>query len=408
MPEVTRQFGNLTIHFLGDSAQQLASTFDSAYGRSGRFQSEIGDAVRTFRDFYVGRSLDDLSRSPGYEGLDWSGVREGATGFGQLGGPDSYFSVVTGADHELLHEGHRFPGTTELSVVHELLHPMQEMRDLAAGIGYNEGSETSVQMREQTIAEELGYQIGRTFPDVVGTGARYQVVPPQRDTDTHPNNGSGFAPPQPNAPDRDRLFGLLQLNPADASTAIPAALSQLQMVPQQVLAPTPQVHDLLLDGTTQLLPFFLAQALKPDSTWALPATSPADGIAPGSLSSPSGQFGGAAMPGAPFGALGTSSGARSAGRTQTQVTPQQVSAPTPSMEDLIPEALKPLVPHLFPDGFNPDWSPASPPAGADASAVPSQTTSRQASAPDPAVVDLLPPELRILVPFFFPQGFGNG
>jgi hypothetical protein len=192
--------------------------------------------------------------------------------------------------------------------------------------------------------------------------------------------------------------------------ALSAGRPQSPMALQQVSAPTPPIEDLLLDGTRELLPASFRPWLYRDSTSA----SPVDGVAPCLLSSPTGPFGGGPMPDGPF-APPPFSGALAAGRPQTQVIPQRVSAPTPSMEDLIPEALKPLVPHLFPHGFNPDWTPASPPASAGvndggAVAFPSQAqaTPRQTSAPDPAAIDLLPPELRILVPLFFPQGFGNG
>jgi hypothetical protein len=257
MPETTRQFGNLTIHFLGDNAQQLASTFDSAYDRSPSFQGEIASAARQFRDFNVGSSLDDLARAPGYEGLDWSGVPADASAFGQLGGPDSYFSVVTGADHDLVQDGRRFAGTTELSIVHELLHPMQTMRDLAQGRYDNPNRETQVQMREQGIAKELGYKPGETFPDVVGTGTGYQVVAPQRDPDTQPNNRNEFGPLQPNAAEHDGPFGWLQPNAADETGAFPASPPQTEMRPQQVPAQSASPIDVPVPPALQpLVPFF--------------------------------------------------------------------------------------------------------------------------------------------------------
>jgi len=360
---------------MGDNPRRLAATFDGAYGRSPRFQAEMADAASKFRNFDVGSSLDDVASAPDYGNIDWSRVPTGAQAFGNAGGPDSYLSIVSGAAHNLIQDGKSFTGTPELELVHELLHPMQMMRDLAEARG-NSNSEGQVQMREQRIAEELGYRTGETFPDVLGTGIPYQVVSPESDPLIHPMR---YGAPTGAAP----MFPGLQMAPGQGPLA-------------------PPIDDPLLEATRQLLPFFL-QGLNPDGTSA----SPADGAVPCFLSSPTRRFGGGPMPDGSF-APPPFSGALPAGRPQTQVTPQRVSTPTPSMEDLIPEALKPLVPRLFPYGFNPDWSPASPPAGADASAVPSQATSRQASAPDPAVVDLLPPELRILVPFFFPQGFDNG
>jgi hypothetical protein len=93
-------------------------------------------------------------------------------------------------------------------------------------------------------------------------------------------------------------------------------------------------------------------------------------------------------------------------QTQTTQTPPPVPVP---MEDLLPEALKPLVPIFFPQGLGsndtrawppagtPDGSPAQPNAAGSAGAGPSPT-------PAPPSEALLPEPLRRLVPFFFPKG----
>jgi hypothetical protein len=135
------------------------------------------------------------------------------------------------------------------------------------------------------------------------------------------------------------------------------------------------------------------------------------------------------MPGGPFAPpqpnQASDGGALAAFPSQTQMVPQQAPVPA-SIEALLPPALRPLVP-LF---FAPDDSPTdfghglSAPAAtaemtpqadqirsAGALSVPSggaQMIPQQARAPSPPWIDLVPPELRILVPFFFPQGFDNG
>jgi hypothetical protein len=85
MPEITRGLGNLTIHFMGDNAGQLAATFGNAYGRSSRFQGEMADAASKFRNFYVGSSLDNVASAPDYGNIDWSRVPTGAQAFGNAG-----------------------------------------------------------------------------------------------------------------------------------------------------------------------------------------------------------------------------------------------------------------------------------------------------------------------------------
>jgi hypothetical protein len=317
MAEVTRRFGNLTIRFLGDNANQFASAVDSAYGRSPSFRAEIANAATIFKDFYVGGSRDDLASVPNSKNVAWNRVPEGATAYGGLGAPDTYFFVVTGAEHNLVQGDQSFPGTAELTLVHELLHPMQLMRDFAeTGVFGNPNAEIRVQMREQRIAEELGYEIGKTFPDVLGTGTPYQVISPEADPLIHPMR---YGAPTGDAP----------------------VLPGPQMAPQQVPATSASPIDVPVPPALQpLVPFFFPQGLNTRSTRAWPSTGAADGSdtpglyngpLPPALSSPSGPFGGALMPGGPFAPpqpnQASDGGALAAFPSQTQMVPQQAPAP---------------------------------------------------------------------------------
>jgi hypothetical protein len=135
------------------------------------------------------------------------------------------------------------------------------------------------------------------------------------------------------------------------------------------------------------------------------------------------------MPGAPFDALqvnrANNSNAPAAFPSQTQTTAQQAPAPSP-IEALLPPALQRLVPLFFaPDGSPTDFGRGLSAPGATAEMTPqadqirsagalaapsggAQLIPQQARAPSPPWTDLVPHELKILVPFFFPQGFGNG
>jgi hypothetical protein len=150
---------------------------------------------------------------------------------------------VSGAAHNLIQDGKSFTGTPKLELVHELLHPMQMMRDLAEARG-NSNSESQVQMREQGIAEELGYRTGETFPDVMGTGIPYQVVSPQADPLIHPMR-----------------YG--------APTGVAPMFPGLQMTPQQAPASPPTPIDVPLPPELQrLVPFFFPRGLNTQSTQA--------------------------------------------------------------------------------------------------------------------------------------------
>jgi len=51
---VTRRIGNLTIHFLGENAAQLAIMFDDARSRSKTFKRDMNETSRAVAD------VDDL------------------------------------------------------------------------------------------------------------------------------------------------------------------------------------------------------------------------------------------------------------------------------------------------------------------------------------------------------------
>ena len=166
----TRQVGRLTIHFLGDNAAQLAKSFDGSLSVSRSFRDAMAETARTQRHIYVGSSLDDLRDQPGFDRAgfppDSKAVREGSA-FGKPSGAESYFIVVTNREHHLTLDGRVFPGSTDLPLVHELLHPTQIMRTLTeTGQFCTNDSEARTQMREQKIAEELGRIPGQDFPDV--------------------------------------------------------------------------------------------------------------------------------------------------------------------------------------------------------------------------------------------------
>jgi hypothetical protein len=95
--------------------------------------------------------------------------------FGKPAGAETFFIVVSEKKHNLVQDGQKFAGSTDLSLVHELLHPSQIIRELTETGRIGPDSEPRTQMREQTIARELGKILGRDFPDVIGSGAPYTV-----------------------------------------------------------------------------------------------------------------------------------------------------------------------------------------------------------------------------------------
>jgi hypothetical protein len=168
----------LTIHFFGDNATQLKNSFDGSFAGSKSFRNAMRETARTYRNIYVGGSLEDLKDQPGFDGAEFNPNSEAArntNAFGKTAGPETYFVVVTRKKHSLVQDGRQFVGSTDLSLVHELLHPSQIIRELTEGGHASPDSEPRTQMREQTIAQELGKKPGQDFPDVIGTGVPYGV-----------------------------------------------------------------------------------------------------------------------------------------------------------------------------------------------------------------------------------------
>jgi hypothetical protein len=210
-----RQIGRLTIHFLGDNAARLVKSFDGSFAGSQAFRDAMGETSRTQKHIYVGSSLEDLRDQPGF---DRAGFNPGSravsdtNAFGKPSGAESYFIVVTNKEHHLLKDGQIFPGSIDLSLAHELLHPSQIIRELTEFGGTRHDSEARTQMREQKIAEELGRIPGQDFPDVLGSGIPYEVqldptetqprsTPPGKPVvPTNPMKYDGGTPPDPSVP----------------------------------------------------------------------------------------------------------------------------------------------------------------------------------------------------------------
>lgn len=174
----TRRIGRLTIHFLGDSAAQLGNSFDNSFSGSKSFRDAMGETARTYRHVYVGGSLENLRDQPGFDGAGFhpdSEKEQNTNAFGKPSGAESYFIVVTNRKHHLLQDGKTFAGSIDLSLVHELLHPTQIIRELTETGHASRDSEARTQMREQKIAVELGKTLGKDFPDVLGSGVPYTV-----------------------------------------------------------------------------------------------------------------------------------------------------------------------------------------------------------------------------------------
>src|SRR5579863_8800921 len=113
----------------------------------------MNETARTHKHIYIGSSLDDLRDQPGFDRAGFnpnSWQAKSTSAYGRPSGTDSYFVVVTDKAHHLILNGQTFAGSTDLSLVHELLHPSQIMRTIVE-IGKTEApdSEARVQMREQ-------------------------------------------------------------------------------------------------------------------------------------------------------------------------------------------------------------------------------------------------------------------
>jgi len=211
---VMRRIGNLTIHFPGENAAQLASMFDDAHSRSRTFKRDMDETSRTHKNIYVGSALADLQDQPdiGNAGFNpESRDVKDRPAFGKAAGAETHFIVVKPGSHSLIHDGRRFDGSAQLALVHELLHPSQIIRELADQGGLGKDNERRTQMREQDIAIELGKVPGKDFPDVRGSEAPYNA---QQDPEQQPNSGS----PNEQLPVAPlRYFGPTRIHPARPS-----------------------------------------------------------------------------------------------------------------------------------------------------------------------------------------------
>jgi len=239
----TRRIGNLTIHFLGDNAEQLAGMFDDARDRSKTFRRDMDETSRTHKNIYIGSALADLQDQPEFGNAEFdpqsSEVKENPA-FGKAAGAETHFIVVKPGSHSLLHDGRHFDGSAQLALVHELLHPSQITRELAESgqLGKNQDTEIRTRMREQRVAAELGMVPGEHFPDVIGSGEGYRVLPnPDPQPNSPPPNDPehvapiGYhdpAPVQPTRPDwreTDGAFEIPRYAAADAAAGLPNNLA---------------------------------------------------------------------------------------------------------------------------------------------------------------------------------------
>jgi hypothetical protein len=199
----TRQIGRLTIHFLGENAAQLRNSFDGSFSGSQSFRSAMSETARTHKNIYVGGSLEDLQDQSGFDSAGFHpDSREvwNTNAFGKQAGSETYFIVVSKKKHSLIQDGQKFAGSTDLSLVHELLHPSQIIRELSETGSVGKYSEARTQMREQTIAQELGKIPGQDFPDVIGSGVPYtvQLESPEAQPQSAPRGDPALPVDQPN------------------------------------------------------------------------------------------------------------------------------------------------------------------------------------------------------------------
>jgi hypothetical protein len=259
-----------------------------------------------------------------------------------------------------------------------------------------------------------GNLFGSSQPNLTGYGdgffaplAASPMTPqPYQSLGRTPAPGGPFDWPQSNPTDYGWLAPPLapsrtipQADPVGSASAFPSPPPQTQMTPQQVPAPPPSPFGVPVPSALQpLVKHFFPQGFDTNNTQAWPSagTSVDGGVQPN-----------------PTGSAGAGPGFAPA-----QLTPQQVSAPPSPFGVPVPEALKPLLPHFFPQGF--DTATQSWPSTGTSDGVGTQPnpagsawtglditrwpmTSQQASAPPVPPIDVpIPEALRPLVPFFFP------
>jgi hypothetical protein len=238
---VTRRVGNLTIHFLGEDAAQLASMFDDANHRSKTFRRDMDETSRTHRNIYVGSSFADLQDQPDFGNAGFepeSKDLRDKPAFGKAAGAETHFIVVKPAPHGLFHDNRRFDGSRQLALVHELLHPSQNTRELAETGALGNNTEPRTQMREQDIAVELGKVPGKDFPDVRGSEKPYDSlldrIAPQPNsapsTETAPVAPIGYFGPVRVQPSLREVRGDFEI-PRYAAADVPTAALPSSLVP---------------------------------------------------------------------------------------------------------------------------------------------------------------------------------
>lgn len=214
--------------------------FDDAHSRSETFRRDMDETSRTHRNIYVGSALSDIENQPGFgdAGINPEAreVKE-SPAFGKAAGAETHFIVVKPGAHSLEHDERRFAGSTQLALVHELLHPSQMIRELADQGRLGENTEFQTQMREQGIASELGMEAGKDFPDVISSGKSYapflhdpaprpNSVPAIDALPTAPIGYFGPTPVQPLRPSWQEWGGALEFPRYAAASPFGNAASQ--------------------------------------------------------------------------------------------------------------------------------------------------------------------------------------
>jgi hypothetical protein len=198
---VTRQIRNMSVKFLGEDAAKNAAIFDYMMVNSPEFRSKmtqteiqfgrINDPPKT--SIYIGSTIGDLKSVPDFDESKFAGrLDRDHPGYGNFINQNTW-GIVLGNPATISLDGNTYKSSLQLQMAHELLHPLQRIKDLAeVGPVFRPSSEKAVQDQEQDIAKQLGYRIGIDFPDVQAADHGYEVVP-SRSLNPPPT----FAPPTP-------------------------------------------------------------------------------------------------------------------------------------------------------------------------------------------------------------------
>jgi hypothetical protein len=230
---VTRQIGNMSVKFVGDNASNNVAMFDSLMANSPIFRStmlhtaiefgKINDPPET--TIYIGSTIDDLKSVPNFDASNFTRrVDPDHPGYGNFIDQNSWAIVLGSRPANLSLNGKTYPSSLELQMAHELLHPLQRIKDLQQLGAPGNYSEKTVQNQEQDIAQELGYRIGIDFPDVQAADHGYDVAP-SRSLNTPQTFGPPTSPPlplppptsMPSAPLTPPIFGSPPLLPPGGS-----------------------------------------------------------------------------------------------------------------------------------------------------------------------------------------------